>query len=279
MMKFTYEYDPKTKKTVQMPGMDYPELDILELGIAAGRLTSVIKKQLVLAYEGIDDQPNIELETRWWEKQDAIQTISDDLDKLSTLTLDLTGPDITDARKAEVQNSIDQLTNNVPSDEYIAAKKDEQAALTAERDDIENGVQFDGTTSANPPLWLKAYRGVKTTSTRPVPVGVIPKDVIKKLIAHDRDLKVRNLEDSVADLAKMNSLLMGFVSTIYKVLSATEKAAIPAAKAAVINHALQRWATTQTRGDRQLKTDGLALIDKLFDREVAIADIVDLHTK
>jgi hypothetical protein len=73
----------------------------------------------------------------------------------------------------------------------------------------------------------------------------------------------------------MNALLMSFVAVIYSTLSTAAKAKIPATEKAVIEHAVTAWPNTSTRGDRQLASEGTALVDKLYSREVAIADIVD----
>jgi len=97
----------------------------------------------------------------------------------------------------------------------------------------------------------------------------------KNIISKVRDQKVRSLEDTVADLSKMNTLLMSFITSIYGTLSETNKGKIPEENKALIDFAVEKWPETQTRGDRQLQAEGTDLITKLFEREVQIADIID----
>jgi len=96
---------------------------------------------------------------------------------------------------------------------------------------------------------------------------------------HERGITVRALEYIVTNLVMGKTLLLSVVSTIYSTLTTTAKAKIPVAEKAIIDHAVTNWTTTSTRGDRQLKAEGLKLIDKLHTREVAIVDIVDKYNK
>jgi len=131
-------------------------------------------------------------------------------------------------------------------------------------------------------IWLLEYTttaqdtSLNNLSVRPVIEGFIyPKPFLNRLIAYKRDTSVRNAETSIADVAKMNSLLFSMVGMMYNTLTATAKDKIPPQDRAVMEYAIASFKTKETRADRQLVRDGTKLIDKLFKREVDIADIID----
>lgn len=83
-----------------------------------------------------------------------------------------------------------------------------------------------------------------------------------------------DLSDSVADNAKMISLIFAMGATIYEVLSATAKSKIPAQAKETIEYAIQKFHETQTWGDIQLAQEGHSAIDKLLKRQGDIGDII-----
>jgi len=246
----TNEPEIKTVSKVQRTVKEtFPDLEVLERGLKVGRNTETIKKALKKAHEGKAQEFIIQIEEDWFKVVDKIQQLEDrEPDEIIESTIETSYDD-----NNELIETVKEVT-----------VKDKIQELTKDLEIKENRNQ-----------WLKAYRGIKTEVHRPIIKPVIPTESIKKLIAHERDLKVRNSEDSIADLAKMNALLMSFVTAIYSVTSDEAKANLPTEQKAIIDYATSKWADTQTRGDRQLKQEGTALIDKLFQREVEIADIID----
>jgi len=125
--------------------------------------------------------------------------------------------------------------------------------------------------------WLIELRGGYTEVKRPVVTEplVTPKLDRDKLIAYERDLTVRDLEGSVADIAKMVSLSFSAISALWSITSDEAKDELPSEVKKTIEYATSKFNAIQTRADRQLKVENTKFIDKLYEREVAIADIVD----
>ena len=237
----------KVQKTVKET---FPDLDVLERGLKVGRNTETIKKTLKKAYEGKAQEFIIQIEEDWFKIVNEIQQLEDkDSD------------DIFSSTEKIVFNEDTQEQETIVTEVKVQDKLNELQELLEQKETRNE--------------WLKAYRGIETDAQAPEIQGIIPSRDTKKLIAHERDLKVRNSEDSIADLAKMNALLMSFVTAIYAITPDEAKDNLPEEQKAIIDYATSKWAETQTRGDRQLKQEGTALIDKLFQREVEIADIID----
>jgi len=96
----------------------------------------------------------------------------------------------------------------------------------------------------------------------------------KKIITNVIDTEVRSVEDSIADLAKMNSLLFSCISAMYNTMTDTAKGKIDDGTKAIIDYSVEKFKETTTRADNQLMKEGTDLIDKLFDREAKIATII-----
>jgi len=284
MIKYEYTFNSDTGLTERTAMDAYePYAGLVDSAITAGQPAGVILKNLRKALTGVLEQPLIAIEEAWWVKQEelvALSKVVSTANELSATTkLDDLGATInlTDAELAANSAALDTLLSehNVIDIAALELKITEDiSVVTAERLSLE-----DGGVGNKPNPWLKAYRGVATTSTRPVVTPVIPKSDIKKIISSERDKEIRNSEDTLADLAKMNSLLFSMVAAIYSTLSTTAKAKLPVAERGVIDYAITKFTAMQTRGDRQLAKEGTALIDKLFDREEAIANLVDTLIK
>jgi len=82
-----------------------------------------------------------------------------------------------------------------------------------------------------------------------------------------------DLNDSVADNAKMISLIMTTISRMYDSFTATQKDRIPQEDRDVIEYTFATFAQTETRADVQFTTEGITLIDKLLNRQGQIGDI------
>jgi len=263
VLSFTYD---KIKNIVskKMVGVISPA-DVKFIGSAEDIKTQINKSCEVKASMFFTS-----VEEDWFKYQEVIQILENELTVLKTVVSDnitttdsnTTTAQLTDAEKTKRIEAIEGY-DAVVDGKTIHYDGEIEKPLLA-RNNLE--LQFQ---------WLKAYRGIQTTVKKPVVKAVIPTELKKKLIAYERDQKVRNNEDSVADLAKMNALLMAMTSGIFSVLTQTQKNAMDPTKLGLIEYAISKWINASTRADRQLATEGTALIDKLFDREVEIADIVD----
>ena len=105
-----------------------------------------------------------------------------------------------------------------------------------------------------------------------VGIGLVnEKKIIKSVINNE----VRSIEDSVADLAKMNSLLFSCISAMYGTMSDSAKGKMDVETKTIIDYSVDKFNTTKTRGNQQLMEEGTDLVDKLFEREEKIADIIE----
>ena len=92
-------------------------------------------------------------------------------------------------------------------------------------------------------------------------------------------LKIQNevfdIHDSVADNAKMISLLITMLNRIYTAIPEDIKTNISPADRSLIEYALNKKTAVTTRADIQVFTEGAAeTIDKLFARQAQIGNIV-----
>lgn len=102
-------------------------------------------------------------------------------------------------------------------------------------------------------------------------VKQLQKQKARELIAQN----VQDLPDQIADNAKMISLLISVVSRIWQNLPATQRNKVPEDEAAFIDAALGIFKDVETRADKQFKKEGIAVAQRIFTREAAIANIVD----
>ncbi len=81
-------------------------------------------------------------------------------------------------------------------------------------------------------------------------------------------------QDSVADNAKMISLLTTIISRMYDTMTTTQKSKIPSADRDVIEYTFNSFKETTTRADSQMVLEGTGLIDKLLSRQANINNIL-----
>ena len=280
MIKYLYSYNATTKETTRTVGTIYPGLGAVELAFTDGTPTATIHQLMVDAYQGIAEEPYIMLEEAWWAEQYAIQQL---VKELATVTeLQLTTKTV--AGVSTPLTLLELATNKAALAKYRVKYAAVDNVLlttninnkltyhTANRTLLEDG---NATTTGNP--WLKAHRGVAGAPARPVATGAVPVDQAKRLVVIERDATVRDVEDTLADLAKMNSLLFSMVSALYTTASAAQKNKIPAADKAIIDYAVTKFGTITTRADMQLAVEGTALVDKLYQRETDITNIVKTY--
>ncbi len=95
----------------------------------------------------------------------------------------------------------------------------------------------------------------------------------KKTVARAKiNEEVFDLQDAVADNAKMISLLMSTVKRIYEALPDDTKDNIQDKE--MIESMIQVFDTTQTLADVQFEVEGDAMVQKIFERQGQIGSIV-----
>jgi len=85
--------------------------------------------------------------------------------------------------------------------------------------------------------------------------------------------QVFDLYDSVADNAKMISLLFVLISRIWEVLPDDIKNKLDSTTKQMIDYAIQKYHSIQTRADIEFELNGKELIDKLMDRQHQIGQL------
>ena len=284
MTTYTYKIDELTGLISKEIKETYPDLDILKLGLGTKRTTALIKKQYAKALQGEAEAPLAEIEEKWFVTQQKVEAqaqekidIENKLNGVPEVTDEVTGEVTTEA----VEKETDEAKRKTLEDEldvlngFEESFFDDSGRLRYKTIPGEIQVTLDERAEMEKENeFLKGYRGVATDAVRPVITSEIPREDIKALIAHERDLKVRNAEDSIADIAKMVSLSFSVVAVLWGFLSDDDKSKLPAEQKSLIDYAVLRFSQLDTRADDQLKTEGTKLVDKLFERENEIAKIV-----
>jgi len=87
--------------------------------------------------------------------------------------------------------------------------------------------------------------------------------------------QVFDIYDSIADNAKMISLILSLLWRIYEALPEESKVDLLPQDRYLIEYAFERFKNIQTRADVQFKREGVALIDKLLERQGKIGELVE----
>ena len=113
-------------------------------------------------------------------------------------------------------------------------------------------------------------RGLATKHVVNLP-DTTPKRDAKSFIRSEIESSVFDLEDSVADNAKMISLLLTMVDRLWSVV---DTASLPDADIQLIEYSLGKFKATTTTADLAISKDPIGTIDTILNRQGAIADIV-----
>jgi uncharacterized protein YifE (UPF0438 family) len=291
MTRYSYVLNQDTNLVEQNVLTTYPDTKILARGIEAGRSPELIQEQQLKAVQGAAEAPYIDTEAKWFKQQQNVEKLTQEV---SDINIQLTGvEEVTDDDGVVITEAVAPIT-----DEDIIASLNDRLDIINDKlvysfDDFgvkqsttklgelnqaiasRNSIEEDATNEVSNE-WLKAYRGEDTDVVRPEPseTTVLPREDTKKLIAHERDLTIRNAEDSIADLAKMMSLAYSVISTLWKLVPDDTKDNIDTATRDMIDYSVLKFDEIETRADDQLADEGIALIDKLYERESGIAEIV-----
>ncbi len=117
--------------------------------------------------------------------------------------------------------------------------------------------------------------------------GALRSPAVREVINTDKKIDKKNLqrytiqnevfdlEDSVADNAKMIALLMKLCSRFYDTFTDTQKARLSAEDKTLIEYTFSKHLETETRGDVQLANEGTEMIDRVFDRQAQVSTIIN----
>ena len=87
--------------------------------------------------------------------------------------------------------------------------------------------------------------------------------------------QIFDLNDSVADNAKMISMVFTVVTRIWEAMPQEQKDTIDPADVTVIDETIRRFKDTTTWADRLFAEEGFDLVDRLFERQGKIGEILD----
>jgi len=123
---------------------------------------------------------------------------------------------------------------------------------------------------------------IETRKTDGLLVKKAYKEVLDEEAKTDKKTKIRyeiekdvfDLRDSVADNAKLISLMFAMSIAIYNVLPDEIKNNIPENVREKIDFAIKKFNSIKTWGDIQLEKEGTEAIEKLLDRQAKIGEII-----
>ena len=87
--------------------------------------------------------------------------------------------------------------------------------------------------------------------------------------------EVFDIYDSVADNAKMISLIFSLMYRLYNALPEEIKQKLDPRDRQIIEYAFEKYRSIKTRADVQFQQEGVKMIDKLMDRQNKIARIIE----
>jgi len=218
---------------------------------------------------GIKDEPIIKLENEWYEI----------VSELTKLKLELNS--IKDSGTPEDIARIEQLTGYTVVDYSGPMGSKVEKYHPGLINDLEDKLME----LEDKNKWLKPYRGLPEEKDRngepilrpSIELVVLNDNEVKDIIRHARDNEVRDIEDSVADIAKSTSLAFTVIGVLWNLIDEDKKLDLPEETVKLIDYAVEKFNNIETRADKQLLVEGTKLIDKIYDREVKIADIVEKH--
>ena len=81
-------------------------------------------------------------------------------------------------------------------------------------------------------------------------------------------------KDSIADNAKMISLLASIISRLWETTPQSQKDDMNSTDVAMVDYFVQEFKQTETNADNKFAIEGTTLIDKLLERQQKIGDIL-----
>ena len=87
--------------------------------------------------------------------------------------------------------------------------------------------------------------------------------------------QVFDIEDSLADNAKMIFLLTSLLMRIYNALPDDIKGNLSDEDRQIVEYAFNKYTETTTRLDLQFQEEGIGIIDKLLNRQKEVANVIE----
>ena len=87
--------------------------------------------------------------------------------------------------------------------------------------------------------------------------------------------RIFDVEDSLADNAKMIFLLTSLLMRIYNALPEDIKGNLSGEDRNIVEYAFNKYTETTTRLDLQFQEEGIGIIDKLLNRQKEVANVIE----
>jgi len=243
--EYTIGHDGRIQRSFKEDFSDRNSIKMLLLNnIKMSNISDKFKSYM----KGLSLKDRLIIENEWYENLEAIYRIEDNYKVIE---------------ESGIEEEIKNLKELIEYDEENNIISGKILEYINKLSEIENNHK-----------WLRNYYGEKVQDF-PEILEKEDKELEKDIIASIRNTEVRSVEDSIADLAKMNSLLFSCISAMYSAMTDTAKGKIDDRTKEIIDYSVEKFKETTTRADNQLMKEGTHLIDKLFDREAKIADIID----
>jgi len=226
---------------------DFSDRDSIKMLLSNNIKASNISDKFKSYLKGLSLKDRLIIENEWFENLESIYRVEDKYNAI---------------KEMDIKEEIENLKSLIEYDEEDNIVSGEILEYINNVEEIENNNK-----------WLKNYYGEEVQDF-PDLEEKEDKELEKDIIASIRNTEVRSVEDSIADLAKMNSLLFSCISAMYNTMTDTAKGKIDDGTKEIIDYSVEKFKETTTRADNQLMKEGTDLIDKLFDREAKIATII-----
>ena len=120
----------------------------------------------------------------------------------------------------------------------------------------------------------KKVNGIRIQKAYKEVVESEPTGSKKAKARYEIENNVFDLRDSVADNAKMISLLTSLVSRIWSIIPDDQKDNLSDEEKQVIDYVIDKFDNTETWADVQFKKEGLTFADKLLERQSQVGSII-----
>jgi len=120
----------------------------------------------------------------------------------------------------------------------------------------------------------KKVNGIRIQKAYKEVVESEPTGSKKAKARYEIENNVFDLRDSVADNAKMISLLTSLVSRIWSIIPDDQKDNLSDEEKQVIDYVIDKFDNTETWADVQFAKEGLTFADKLLERQNQVGSII-----
>jgi len=127
---------------------------------------------------------------------------------------------------------------------------------------------------------MNYIKSFKRNKDNPVRLTKVYKQELKEIgskkgkMRKEINERVFDVEDSVADNAKMIFLLTSLLMRIYNALPEDVKNNLTTEDRSMVEYAFNKYTETTTRLDLQFQEEGVGIIDKLLNRQKEVANVI-----